>query len=88
MDFNTAIDWDEAFEFMPGLVVELKSQPGVIDTIAEYDLTMVPPIWLEHDPCPRYPHELQIVSRSKVKACDLLLENVSTGAENHLLPMC
>lgn len=74
MDLNTAIDWNEAFEYAPGLLVELKSRPGVFDTIAGYDLTLVPPIWLENDPCPRYPHELKIVSRSQVKACDLALQ--------------
>ena len=66
------IDWEEAFEYLPGLVVELKSSPGVYDAIAAYDLTMVPPIWLEKDPRPRYPHELQIVSRERVQACQLV----------------
>jgi hypothetical protein len=78
MDFDSAIDWDEAFEYAPGLLVELKAQPGVVDTIAGYDLMMVPPIWLENDPCPRYPHELQVVSRSRVKVCNLS-EEASQG---------
>ncbi|MBF2051425.1 MAG: hypothetical protein IGS54_29345 [Elainella sp. C42_A2020_010] len=65
------IDWDEAFEYLPGLTVELKSRPGVVDTVVGYDLTMVPPIWLKNDPCPRYPHELRVVSRSSVQACSL-----------------
>lgn len=67
------IDWEEAFEYLPGLIVELKSRPGVFDTIAAYDLTMVPPIWLEKDSRPRYPHELQIISRERVQACQLVV---------------
>jgi hypothetical protein len=58
----TDVDWDEAVEYRPGQRVELKSNPGMVDTIAQYDPLMVPPIWLEHDPRPRYPHELQVVS--------------------------
>jgi hypothetical protein len=71
------IDWEEAFEYLPGLVVELKSRPGVFDAIAAYDLTMVPPIWLENDPRPRYPHELQIVSRERVQACEIVPQRVN-----------
>jgi hypothetical protein len=33
MNFETATDWDEAFEYLPGSVVELKAQPGVFYTI-------------------------------------------------------
>lgn len=71
MNFETAIDWDEAFEYLPGLVVELKAQPGVFDTIACYEAMMVPPIWLVNDPRPRYPHELRIVSCIEVQVCPL-----------------
>ncbi|WAL61239.1 hypothetical protein [Thermocoleostomius sinensis] len=58
------VDWDEAVVYRPGQRVELKSNPGTVDTIVQYDPMMVPPIWLEHDPRPRYPHELQVVSQS------------------------
>jgi hypothetical protein len=62
MKFRVAdVDWDEAVEYHPGQRVELKSNPGTFDTIAHYDPMMVPSIWLENDPRPRYPHELQIV---------------------------
>ena len=71
MNLNTNIDWDEAFEYLQGTVVELKSQPGVLDTIVGYEAMMVPPIWLQNDPRPRYPHELRIVSRREVRACTL-----------------
>jgi hypothetical protein len=78
MDFNLNIDWEEVFEYLPGLVVELKSCPGVFDTIASYDLMMVPPICLVNDPCPRYPHELRIVSRAAIKACPLTWQDASS----------
>jgi hypothetical protein len=55
------MDWDEAFNYRPGLRVELKEQPGVCDTIASYEADMVPPIWLVHNPIPRYPHELRVI---------------------------
>ena len=61
MDMNENLDWEEAFEYRAGLTVELKSQPGVLHTIAYYEVMMVPPIWLENDPRPRYPHELRVV---------------------------
>lgn len=63
MNFSMDSDW-EAFEYRPGQQVELKSKPGTFDTIAHYDPMMVPSIWLEHDPKPRYPHELRIVRHS------------------------
>ncbi|WP_242723231.1 hypothetical protein [Microcoleus vaginatus] len=62
MGINENLDWEEAFEYRAGLTVELKSQPGVLHTIAYYEVMMVPPIWLENDPRPRYPHELRVVS--------------------------
>jgi hypothetical protein len=52
----------EALQFRPGQRVQLKSNPSVVDTIAEYDPMMVPPIWLANDPKPRYPHELNLVT--------------------------
>lgn len=58
------IDWEEAFTYRQGQQVELKSQPGTFDTIASYEPTMVPPIWLVNDPKPRYPHELRVISHS------------------------
>jgi len=70
-DLESPIDWDEAFEYLPGSVVELTSQPGVVDTVAYYEPMMVPPIWLENDPRPRYPHELRILSRQEVQGCSL-----------------
>ncbi len=54
----------EALQYRPGEKVELKSQPGVFDMIAEYDPMMVPPIWLVNDPKPRYPEELKLVPQS------------------------
>jgi len=30
--------------------------------IAYYEVMMVPPIWLENDPRPRYGHELRVVA--------------------------
>jgi hypothetical protein len=64
MEFRLAdVDWEEAVEYRPGQRVELKSRPGTFDTIVQYDPMMVPSIWLEQDPQPRYPHELQVVSQ-------------------------
>lgn len=71
MNFEIGIDWDEAFEFLPGTGVELKAQPGVIYTIERYEPSMVPPVWLVNEPRPRYPHELKIISRQKVQVCEL-----------------
>ncbi|QUS61585.1 hypothetical protein [Synechocystis sp. PCC 7338] len=73
---NTAspIDWDEMFEYLPGTIVELNSEPGVLYQIDCYKTCMVPPIWLVGDPRPRYPHQMRIVSRQQVKACELELE--------------
>lgn len=59
MDF----DQEEALQYQPGQRVELKTRPGVVDVIAEYDPMMVPPIWLANDPKPRYPHELNLLPR-------------------------
>jgi len=71
MNFQTAIDWDEAFEYLPGSVVELKDQPGVLHTVDFYEAMMVPPVWLVDDPRPRYPHELRIIARPNVRACSV-----------------
>jgi hypothetical protein len=62
MSINENLDWEEAFEYRAGLTVELKSQPGVLHKIAYYEVMMVPPIWLENDPRPRYGHELRVVA--------------------------
>jgi hypothetical protein len=62
MDFDTNIDWEEAFMYRAGQKVELKSQPGTFDIIASYESMMVPPIWLVNDPRPRYAHELLVIS--------------------------
>lgn len=58
-------DWDEAFVYRPGVLVERKAQPGSLDTIVQYEPDLVPPIELANDPIPRYPHELRVVSPSK-----------------------
>jgi hypothetical protein len=71
MSAESIIDWDEMFEYLPGTTVELKNRPGVVDQIDFYEAMMVPPIWLVNDPHPRYPHELQIISRQEVQACSL-----------------
>jgi hypothetical protein len=71
MDFETDIDWDEAFEFLPGAVVELNAQPGMVYTIERYEPMMVPPVWLVDDPRPRYPHELRIISKQAAQVCVL-----------------
>ena len=55
-------DKQEALRYKPGQRVELKSSPGRVDVIAEYDPMMVPPIWLANDPKPRYPHELNLLT--------------------------
>ncbi len=57
---GSEVDWDEWLNYQPGLRVEVKAKPGVFDTIATYDPLMVPPIWLQHDPKPYYPHELRV----------------------------
>ncbi|WP_190761260.1 hypothetical protein [Microcoleus sp. FACHB-68] len=60
------LDQEEAIKYRSGQKVELKQRPGVVHTIAEYDPMMVPPIWLENDPQPRYPEELRLVRHSPV----------------------
>lgn len=71
MKAESAIDWDEMFEYLPGTVVELKNEPGVLYPIDRYEATMVPPIWLVNHPHPHYPHQLRIVSRREVRVCEL-----------------
>ncbi|BAT54731.1 unknown protein [Nostoc sp. NIES-3756] len=71
MNVESAIDWDEIFEYLPGTMVELKNNPGILHQIDYYEATMVPPIWLVNDPRPRYSHELQIVSRRDIQVCDI-----------------
>lgn len=66
MSFNIGTNnfgQEEALQYQPGQRVELKTRPGVVDVIAEYDPMMVPPIWLANDPKPRYPHELNLMAR-------------------------
>jgi hypothetical protein len=77
LTLESIIDWDEMFEYTPGTTVELKSRPGVVDQIDHYEATMVPPIWLVNDPRPRYPHELQIISRQGVQSCSVNKEPVA-----------
>ena len=60
---NTEIAAREALMYRPGLKVELKEKPGSFDRIVSYDPMMVPPIWLEKDPRPRYPHEVRIITK-------------------------
>ena len=64
--FHKDLDLEEAIEYRAGQKVELKERPGVFDTIAEYDSTMVPPIWLANDPQPRYPEELKVIAQKSV----------------------
>lgn len=71
MNIELAINWDEMFEYLPGTMVELKDKPGILHRIDYYEVMLVPPIWLTNDPRPRYPHELQIVSRREVQVCEL-----------------
>ncbi len=71
MNTESALDWDEMFEYLPGTTVEFKNNPGVLHQIDYYEAMMVPPIWLVDDPRPRYPSELQIVSRREVPVCQL-----------------
>ena len=66
MDFDTNIDWEEAFMYRSGQKVELESQPGSFDIIASYEPMMVPPIWLVNDPRPRYAHELRVIADSDI----------------------
>lgn len=62
MSFDANVDWEEAFKYRSGQKVELLSQPGTFDIIANYDAMMVPPIWLVNDPKPRYAHEVRVIS--------------------------
>ncbi|AFZ33077.1 hypothetical protein Glo7428_4642 [Gloeocapsa sp. PCC 7428] len=71
MNTESVIDWDEMFEYLPGTIVELKNNPGILYRIDYYEAMMVPPIWLVGDPRPRYPGELRIVSRREVQSCEL-----------------
>ena len=66
MDFDTNIDWEEAFMYWSGQKIELESQPGTFDIIASYEPMMVPPIWLVNDPRPRYAHELRVIADSDI----------------------
>ena len=67
MGLNVDLDWEEAFRYRAGQKVELKEMPGTFDTIASYEETMVPPIWLVNDPRPRYAHELRVISHPVIK---------------------
>ena len=71
MKTESPIDWDEMFEYLPGITVELVDQPGHVYEIDCYEAAMVPPIWLVDAPRPRYPHELRIVSRQRARVCGL-----------------
>ena len=58
--------WSEDREmavYHPGQKVEIKRQPGVVDTVIAYDPYMVPPIVLAIDPQPRYPEELILIAQ-------------------------
>jgi len=71
MDGFSPIDWDEMFEYLPGTLVELVDQPGILYEIECYEAMMVPPIWLKGNPQPRYPHTIRIVARQSAQVCDL-----------------
>jgi hypothetical protein len=64
MDNPSAIDWYEMFEYLPDTVVELKKEPGIPRRIDYYEATI-------DNPRPHYPHELRILSRRTIRACDL-----------------
>ena len=66
---ESTVDWEEMFEYLPGMVVELCDRLGICHKIDYYEAMMVPPIWLVDDPLPRYPHELRIVSRQEAQVC-------------------
>lgn len=71
MDSLSPVDWDEMFEYLPGTLVELSDEPGTLYKVDCYEAMMVPPIWLVNQACPRYPHELRIVSHQTAQACEL-----------------
>ncbi|MGK7954083.1 MAG: hypothetical protein AB4063_02255 [Crocosphaera sp.] len=56
---SSDIEEEEAHFYAKGTLVEIKGNPGQVYQIAEYDPMLVPPIWLENEAMPRYPHELQ-----------------------------
>jgi hypothetical protein len=61
--------WNQSQEvatYRPGQKVEVKSHPGIIDTVIAYDAYMVPPIILASDPQPRYPEELNLVAHPAI----------------------
>lgn len=60
------LEEQEALQYRPGQQVELKQRPGVVDTIAEYNPMMVPPVCLLNDPQPRYPEELNLLSKPSI----------------------
>jgi hypothetical protein len=78
MDCYVDLDWEEAWDYQPGFVVELKAEPGALHTVDSYDPMMVPPVWLTDDPKPRYPHELRVISRSTLSACPLPSQTVTS----------
>lgn len=56
------LERQEARQYAKGKAVALKEQPGKVYRIEEFDPMMIPPIWLENDPMPHYPHELLLIS--------------------------
>lgn len=63
------LDWQEAFAYRAGTLVELRARPGRLAVVSAYEAMLVPPIWLHGDPMPRYAHELRIVTYPPV--CEL-----------------
>ncbi len=53
------VEEEEADLYAKGTLVEIKGNPGKVYRIAEYVPMLVPPIWLENEASPRYPHELR-----------------------------
>ncbi len=51
----------EARQYAKGKRVKLKDDLSQVYIIAEYDSSIVPPIWLENDPIPHYAHELVLL---------------------------
>lgn len=82
MDYLT---WEEeeAQIYKQGTPVVLRKQEEQIYFIQEYDLMLVPPIWLKDYPKPCYPEELKVLSNVCTKS--LIPKALALGfGTNHL----
>jgi len=66
MQFELSDNWQEAFKYRPGQKVYVKYGSHAVDSIVSYDPMMVPPIVLANDPMPRYPEELELVTKPQI----------------------